>query len=313
MKPFNHISVLQAEACDHLNLKPGAVCVDGTLGGCGHARSILKLILPGGKLIGIDQDIDAVNNAESMLSEFSDSIHIVHSNFSELPAILDSLGLKGVDGILLDLGLSFHQLMESQRGFSFQKDEPLDMRMDIEKTSTAADIINEYSEFALADIFFRYGEERMSRKIARQIVEKREISKIASTRELAAIVREAMPLKLLKTQKIHPATRVFQALRIEVNSELEHLENFMSQIPDLINSGGRLCIISFHSLEDRIVKQSIRSWENGCTCPKYFPECVCGFVPKLKAIVKKPIIPSSREISINPLSRSAKLRVAERI
>lgn len=313
MKPFTHISVLKKEVYAYLNLKPGSICVDGTLGGCGHASSILQAILPEGRLICIDQDIDAVKNAEVVLSQFSDSVDIFHGNFSQMAEILDSLGIKGVDGILLDLGLSFHQLMESQRGFSFQKDEPLDMRMDIQNSTTAADIINHYSESALTDIFFKYGEERMSKKIARQIVGRREESPILTTAELASLVRNAMPLKLIKTQKIHPATRVFQALRIEVNSELEHLENFMSQVPDLLNIGGRVCIISFHSLEDRIVKQSIRSWENGCTCPREFPQCVCGFVPKLKAVVKKPVCAGREEVLENPLSRSARLRVAQRV
>jgi len=310
---FTHISVLPSEACYHLNLKPGSICVDGTLGGSGHARSILKAILPDGRLIGIDQDMDAVRNAETILSNFSGNVDIFNDNFSSLPAILETLGLRGVDGILVDLGLSFHQLMESQRGFSFQKDEALDMRMDKRNSTTAADIINEYSEWALADIFFRYGEERMSRKIAREIVAKRAISSISSTVELANLVRQVMPTKLLKTQKIHPATRVFQALRIEVNRELEHLETFMAHVPDLLNTGGRLCVISFHSLEDRIVKHAIRSWEKGCTCPKEFPECSCGFIPKLKSISRKPIVAGTEEICKNPLSRSAKMRVAEKI
>ncbi|MBF0469481.1 MAG: 16S rRNA (cytosine(1402)-N(4))-methyltransferase RsmH [Desulfamplus sp.] len=310
---FTHISVLPSEACFHLNLKPGNICVDGTLGGCGHARTILEQILPDGRLIGIDQDVDAVKNAENLLAGFSNNVNIFHDNFSSLPAILDSLGISGVDAILVDLGLSFYQLMESQRGFSFQKDEPLDMRMDKRTSTTAADIVNRYSEMALTDIFFRYGEERMSRKIARTIVEKRKLSSIASTGQLASLVRQVMPAKLLRTQKIHPATRVFQALRIEVNRELDHLETFMSHVPDMLNNSGRLCVISFHSLEDRIVKQSIRSWEKGCTCPREFPECSCGFIPRLKSISRKPIIPGEREISTNPLARSAKMRVAEKI
>ncbi len=313
MKSFTHTSVLQKEACKYLNLKPGAICVDGTLGGCGHARLIIKSLLPNGKFIGIDQDMDAINNADIVLSEFSDNVNILHGNFSELPKIMDSLGLQYVDGILLDLGLSFHQLMESQRGFSFQKDEFLDMRMNMENSTTASDIVNEYSESALSDIFFKYGEERMSKRIAKNIVEKRKLCRITSTGELSNIVKQAMPLKLLKSQKIHPATRVFQALRIEVNRELEHLEYLMSKVPDLLSTGGRLCVISFHSLEDRIVKHSIRSWENGCTCPKNFPQCLCGFTPKLKSIVKKPIIASEKELNTNPLSRSARLRVAEKI
>ncbi|MBF0231869.1 MAG: 16S rRNA (cytosine(1402)-N(4))-methyltransferase RsmH [Desulfamplus sp.] len=310
---FTHISVLPSEACFHLNLKPGAICVDGTLGGCGHALTILKKILPDGRLIAIDQDMDAVKNAENLLVAFSNNVNIFHDNFSSLPAILESLGIIAVDAILVDLGLSFHQLMESQRGFSFQKDEPLDMRMDRTNSTTAADIINGYSEKSLADIFFRYGEERMSRKIARTIVEKRKLSPIVSTGNLASLVRQVMPAKLLKTQKIHPATRVFQALRIEVNRELDHLETFMSHVPEMLNVGGRLCVISFHSLEDRIVKQSIRSFEKGCTCPREFPQCSCGFVPTLKSIFRKPIIPGEEEICKNPLARSAKMRVAEKI
>ncbi|MBF0209716.1 MAG: 16S rRNA (cytosine(1402)-N(4))-methyltransferase RsmH [Desulfamplus sp.] len=321
MKPFTHIPVLQTEACQYLNLKIGSTYVDGTLGGAGHSSLILKSILPNGRLICIDQDIDAIENAEAIFSKFmqshnshsADTVKIVHSNYSDMPTILSSLGINGVDGILLDLGFSFHQLMESQRGFSFQKDEPLDMRMDTKNSTTAADVVNGYSESALADIFFRYGEERMSRKIARQIVQKRAISPIASTGELANLVKHLMPAKLLKSQKIHPATRVFQALRIEVNQELDHLEKLLSCLPDMLNSGGRFCVISFHSLEDRIVKHAIRKYENGCTCPKSLPECICGFVPKLKAIVKKPIIPSQDEIIRNPLSRSAKLRVAQKI
>lgn len=310
---FTHISVLPSEASFHLNLKPGSICVDGTLGGCGHARSMLQAILPDGMLIGIDQDMDAVKNAESILGSFPGNVKVFHDNFSSLPAILQTLGLRGVDAILVDLGLSFHQLMESQRGFSFQKDEALDMRMDIRSSTTAADIVNGYSEWALADIFFRYGEERMARKIAREIVARRVLTPIASTGELAGLVRKVMPAKLLKSQKIHPATRVFQALRIEVNRELEHIETFMSHLPDLLNTGGRVCVISFHSLEDRIVKHAIRSWEKGCICPKEFPECRCGSVPRLKAISRKPIVAGTREISENPLSRSAKMRVAEKI
>ncbi|MBF0377403.1 MAG: 16S rRNA (cytosine(1402)-N(4))-methyltransferase RsmH [Desulfamplus sp.] len=318
MQPFTHISVLQEEVCHYLNLKPGSICVDGTLGGCGHARSIIKYIFPNGRFIGIDQDIDAIKNAEVVLSKslgnlIDNRINIVHGNFSELPKFLDLLGLTGVDAILLDLGLSFHQLMESQRGFSFQKDEFLDMRMDNRNTTTAADIINQYSESALADIFFKYGEERMSKRIAHKIVEKRTVSPITTTIDLVNIVKQVMPVKLLKTQKIHPATRIFQALRIEVNGELEHLKNFIANVPNMLNKGGRLCVISFHSLEDRVVKHSIRSWENGCTCHKNLPECLCGFVPKFKAVVRKPIIPSQKEINLNPLSRSAKLRVAEKL
>lgn len=312
---FTHQSVLPKEACEHLNLKPGAVCVDGTLGGCGHARTILKAIGPTGRLIGIDQDPDAIKNAEKIFYPFAGQVNIFHDNFASLPQIIDTMEIQGVDGILVDLGLSFHQLMESRRGFSFQRDEALDMRMDTRTDITAADMVNRYTEKQLIDIFFKYGEERMSRKIARRIVAQRQESSITTTQQLAALVVEVMPAKLVRTQKIHPATRVFQALRIAVNQELEQLETFMSHVPEMLNTGGRVCVISFHSLEDRIVKQAIRSQEEGqgCTCPREFPRCICGFIPKLKSIFKKPLLPGQEEINDNPLSRSAKLRVAEKI
>ncbi len=336
---FTHRSVLPKEACEHLNLKPGAVCVDGTLGGCGHALNILKTIGPAGRLIGIDQDPDAIENADKIFKQNTSKtfkqntdkifkqntcktfkqntgqVNIFHDNFASLPHILKDLGLQGVDAILVDLGLSFYQLVESRRGFSFQRDEALDMRMDTRTDITAADMLNRYTEKQLTDIFFKYGEERMSRKIARRIVTQREEMPITTTRQLSVLIREVMPAKLVRTQKINPATRVFQALRIAVNRELEQLETFMSHVPDMLNIGGRLCVISFHSLEDRIVKQAIRSREDGrgCTCPREFPRCTCGFTPTLKSIFKKPLLPGQKEIEDNPLSRSAKLRVAERI
>lgn len=289
--------------------------MDGTLGGCGHAKSILKTIGPTGRLIGIDQDPDAIENATRVLKPFADQVEIFHDNFASLPQILNDLGIRGVDGILVDLGLSFHQLMESNRGFSFQRDEALDMRMDIRTDTTAADMVNRYDEKKLTDIFFKYGEERMARKIARQILSQRLETPITTTRQLADLVRDVMPAKLTRTQKIHPATRVFQALRIAVNRELEQLETFISHAPDMLNAGGRLCVISFHSLEDRIVKHGIRSREEGqgCTCPRDFPRCICGFTPTLRSVFRKPILPGPKETAENPLSRSAKLRVAERI
>jgi len=308
---FTHQSVLPGEACEHLNLKPGAICVDGTLGGCGHTRTILKTIGPTGRLIGIDQDPDAIENAEDILAPFSGQVEIVHDNFASLPHILQNLEIEGVDAILVDLGLSFHQLIESRRGFSFQRDMRMDTRADI----TAAHMVNRYSEKQLIEIFFKYGEERMSRKIARRIVEEREKMPITTTQSLAQLVRDVMPAKLIRTQKIHPATRVFQALRIAVNRELEQLETFMSHVPEMLNTGGRLCVISFHSLEDRIVKKAIRSREEGqgCSCPREFPRCICGFVPTLRSIFRKPVLPGEEEIQKNPLSRSAKMRVAEKI
>ena len=302
----------------HLNLNQGDTCVDCTLGGAGHALSIVKAIMPGGRFIGMDQDMDALIHAKEFLSgtgvQDSGSIELIHSSFSRLPDVLHGLGIDdGVDGILMDLGLSFHQLSESKRGFTFQEDEPLDMRMDTETQTTAADIVNHFGKKQLTDIFFKYGEERMSRKIAGKIVEVREKTPFKTTRQLSDLIVSVMPAKLIHSQKIHPSTRVFQALRIAVNRELEELETIMKSIPDILKPGGRLCVISFHSLEDRIVKQKIKSFEKGCTCPREFPRCVCGFTPKLKSVFRKPLMPGKDEIQKNPMSRSAKLRVAVRL
>ncbi len=310
---FEHTSVMPDEVYENLNLSTGKIVVDCTLGGSGHALQIIKAIQPGGKLIGIDQDIDAIKNAEKVLKPFAGNFALFHDNFSALPSILESVNVKGVDGILLDLGLSLHQLRNGKRGFSFQKDEPLDMRMDTRNGRTAADIVNSFSERELTDIFFKYGEERMSRRIARQIVTARQTKPLKTSKELACIVQKAVPAKIARAMKIHPATRVFQALRIAVNRELEELETFMDTVPDILNRRGRLCVISFHSLEDRIVKQKIRSFENGCTCPRDFPECICGFKQSLKSISKKPFRPTNKEIMSNPMARSAVLRVAERL
>jgi 16S rRNA (cytosine1402-N4)-methyltransferase len=301
------------EIRDGLDLKPGEICVDCTLGGSGHAATSLAAVLPNGRLIGIDQDLDAIENARRVFADNMANVSIFHDNFSNLPAILDSLGIQGVDGILLDLGLSLHQLRKGQRGFSFKGDEPLDMRMDMRTALTAADLVNTLEEGALADVFFKYGEERMSRRIARAIVRHREHTPITRNCELSEIVRAAIPAKIVHQQKIHPATRVFQALRISVNRELEQLERFLDEFVDLLNPGGRICIISFHSLEDRMVKQRFRALEQGCTCPRNFPECVCGFKPRLKSVTKKAIMPTPGEIEINPMARSARLRVAWRV
>ena len=297
----------------HLNLKPGSTCIDCTLGGCGHALQSIRAILPNGRFIGIDQDASAVENARIVLEPYKDIASIVHDNFVNIASILDSLGIDGADGILLDLGLSLNQLRNSRRGFSFQKDEPLDMRMDTRGEVTAEQIINKYSEKDLVDIFFKFGEERMAGKIARKIVRVREKEPIRSSRRLAEVVKEAVPAKVAFKQKIHPATRVFQALRILVNGELRKLERFMDTVPQVLNPGGRLVVISFHSLEDRIVKQKIREFENGCTCPPIFPECTCGFEQKLAAVGKKPVVPAAEETERNPMARSAKIRVAERV
>ena len=310
---FEHTPVMLEQTQEYLNLKSGDICVDCTIGGSGHATAIIQKILPNGKFIGIDQDIDAVENAKKVLGRFPLDILIFHNNFSALPSILESLKITGVDGIFLDLGLSLYQLKKSKRGFSFQKNESLDMRMNINSSITALYIINNYSENELADIFFKYGEESMSRKIARNIIRVRKKKKIKTTKDFVDIVQKTIPVKLAVKRKIHPATKVFQALRIAVNNELYHLTEFMKKAPDFLNKGGRLCVISFHSLEDRIVKQSIKSFEQGCTCPSNFPKCVCKFHPKLKSIFKKPLIPSKKEIQLNPMARSAKFRVAQRI
>lgn len=310
---FKHTSVMPHQVHVHQNLKPGSICVDCTLGGAGHALETLKAIQPGGTLIGIDQDKDAIIHAEKVLAPYKEHVHLFHSNFSELPAILTSIGITGVDSILLDLGFSYNQIANGNRGFSFNKNEPLDMRMDIRRDLTASTVVNSYKEEELVKIFFDYGEERYSRRIAKKIVSKRCEKPIETSLELAQIIKSAIPAKNIATQKIHPATRVFQALRIEVNQELSRLENLMAIIPDLLNKGGRFCAISFHSLEDRIVKKALRSFEQGCTCPRGLPTCLCGFVPTMKSVFRKALVADKEEIIANPMARSARLRVAQRI
>jgi 16S rRNA (cytosine1402-N4)-methyltransferase len=257
--------------------------------------------------------MDAIANAKKILAPFEKNIRLFHSNFASLPEILQSCGIHGVDSILLDLGFSFNQLVNGGRGFSFNKNEPLDMRMDVRTPLTAKQIVNTYEEKDLVNIFFKFGEEKLSRKITRAIVKNRKQAPIETSRELARIIVDATPAKQAFKQKIHPATRVFQALRIEVNQELAFLESFMESLPSLLAKGGRVCIISFHSLEDRIVKHGLRRFENGCTCPRELPQCMCGFVPQLRSILKKPLIPTQAEIDANPMARSSKLRVAEKL
>jgi 16S rRNA (cytosine1402-N4)-methyltransferase len=310
---FEHRSVMPIQVHEHQNLRPGCICVDCTLGGSGHALETIRAILPDGLLIGIDQDMDAIEHAKKILHPFKDNTQIVHSNFIRLPEILQSMNLKAVDSILLDLGFSLNQMKNAERGFSFNRDEPLDMRMDTQNALTAFDIVNTFEEKELADIFFKYGEEKFSRKIAGAITKTRQKAAIRTSLELARIITDAIPAKSRYSRHIHPATKVFQALRIAVNGELEKLEQFMESVPDLLVKGGRLCIISFHSLEDRIVKQALRKFENGCTCPRELPVCLCGFVPKMRQVFKKPLTPAKEEIRNNPMARSAKLRVAERI
>lgn len=310
---FEHTSVMPQEVHEHQNLKPGDICVDCTLGGAGHALATVKAILPGGMLIGIDQDQDAITHAKKILHPFKDNLLLCHSNFSDLPGILNANGIKGVNAILLDLGFSLNQLRNGKRGFSFNKNEPLDMRMDVRNDLTAFEIINSFPENELVDIFFKFGEEKFSRRIAKKIVKTRQKKPIQTSVELAQVVTDAIPAKHRFSQRIHPATRVFQALRIVVNKELERLETFMEIVPTLLLKGGRLCVISFHSLEDRIVKQAIRKFENNCTCPKGLPVCLCGFVPQMKSIFRKPLTPTKQEIEANPMARSSKLRVAQKV
>ncbi len=310
---FEHTSVMPQQVHEHQNLKPGHICVDCTLGGAGHALATIKAILPDGMLIGIDQDSDAIAHATQALNPFKKNVRLFHNNFSDLAQILSENNIDGVDSILLDLGFSLNQLTNGKRGFSFNKNEPLDMRMDIRNELTAFEIINSYQENELVDLFFKFGEEKFSRRIVRKIISERTIKSIKTSAQLAQIVKSSIPAKFTFKQRIHPATRVFQALRIAVNKELDRLETFMNQAPDLLAKNGRLCVISFHSLEDRIVKQSIKKFENGCTCPKTLPVCLCGFVPTLKSVFRKPLIPTPEELEVNPMARSSKLRVAKKI
>ncbi|MBU8911662.1 MAG: 16S rRNA (cytosine(1402)-N(4))-methyltransferase RsmH [Desulfobacterales bacterium] len=310
---FEHTSVMSQEVHEHQNLKPGNISVDCTLGGAGHAIATIKAILPEGMLIGIDQDLDAINHANKILHPFKKNALLFHSNFSDLPEILNSNGIKGVNSILLDLGFSLNQLKNGNRGFSFNKNEPLDMRMDIRNDLTAFEIINSFPESELVNIFFKFGEEKFSRRIAKKIVAARRRAPIHTSLELAQMITDSIPAKNRFKMRIHPATRIFQALRIAVNRELERLEKFMEIAPSLLLKGGRLCVISFHSLEDRIVKQALRKFEDGCTCPKKLPVCLCGFVPQMKSVFRKPLVPTKEEITLNPMARSAKLRVAQKV
>jgi 16S rRNA (cytosine1402-N4)-methyltransferase len=311
--PFKHTPVMVSEVLHYLNCKPGKIYVDGTLGGSGHADAICRKITPAGIFIGIDQDIDAVENAKNVLSSFDVTVHLFHGNFISLPEFLRELKIDAVDGILLDLGISLHQIDSSGRGFSFQKDEPLDMRMNTSLTTTAEDLINRMDEKALKRIFFKYGEERQAGQIAKKIVRSRNQEAIRSSSQLAQIVCDAVGKSASFHRKIHPATRVFMALRIAVNRELEMLDGFMENVSDLLNPKARLCILSFHSLEDRIVKHRLKTYEKGCVCPSDFPECVCHGKSTFRLLTKKVVRPSKDEVERNPMARSAKLRAAEKI
>lgn len=306
-----HISVLLNECIENLNIKPDGIYVDGTLGLGGHSEQILKRLTTG-RLIGIDRDESAIRRTGERLKEYSDKMTLVHGNFCDVASILDELGIEGVDGMLFDLGVSSPQLDESERGFSYMSDAPLDMRMDNSSALSAWNVVNEWSESELAKILFEYGEEKFSRRIAARICERRQEKPIETTLELVDIIKSAMPASALR-EKQHPAKRSFQAIRIAVNDELGAVKQMMETAPDKLNVGGRLCVISFHSLEDRIVKLGINARENGCTCPREAPICVCGFVQSLKSVYRKPIVPGEEELEYNPRARSAKLRVAERV
>lgn len=306
-----HISVLLNESIDALNINENGIYVDATLGMGGHAKEIAKK-LKKGKLIAIDRDISAINNSKERLEEFGDKIIFVNSNFSEIDWILNELEILAVDGILADLGVSSPQLDEAQRGFSYSQDAPLDMRLDKRSSLTAAQIVNYESFENLIKILRNYGEERFAPQIARGIIKARENEEIKTTYELSDIIRDSMPQKALR-EKQHPAKRTFQAIRIAVNDELGSIERFMESAPLKLNKGGRLAVISFHSLEDRIIKNKIQELENPCICPREAPVCTCGRRPILKRVNRKPILPSKDELESNPRSRSAKLRIAERV
>lgn len=308
---FHHISVLLHETVESLAIRPDGIYVDGTLGGGGHGFAVASRLQQGGMLIGIDQDEDAVRAAGERLKSFGSRVRIVRDNYVNLPSVLDSFGIDRVDGIYLDLGVSSYQLDTAERGFSYMEDAPLDMRMDRRKERTAADLVNGCSEQELARIIRDYGEDRCARSIARHIVEARKKQRIETTGELTAIIRRSIPKKL-QVGGGHPAMRTFQALRIELNGELEVLEQSIDRMIDRLKPGGRLSIITFHSLEDRIVKNGFRKNENPCICPPDFPVCVCGRKSKGRVITGKPILPSEREREENTRSRSAKLRVFER-
>jgi 16S rRNA (cytosine1402-N4)-methyltransferase len=312
MMAYRHTSAMLDEAIACLNCRPGGIYVDCTLGGAGHALAICERIDPGGVLIGIDQDSDAIANARTLLGSCAAEVHLFHGNYVELPDYLKQLQLHAVDGILLDLGLSQHQLETSGRGFTFQRDEPLDMRMDIRSDSSAQDLINTLSESQLIRIFQEYGEERFSRRIARAILSARREAPIRTTTQLVDIVRAAVPSGAAAKQKIHPATRVFMALRIAVNQELDVLQRFMAVAFDLLNPGGRICVLSFHSLEDRIVKQGFKRLAQACTCPPQIPVCQCAGRAAARLITKKALRPSAQEAARNPMARSTRLRCAEK-
>ncbi|NLK74380.1 MAG: 16S rRNA (cytosine(1402)-N(4))-methyltransferase RsmH [Clostridiales bacterium] len=307
---FEHKSVLLDETIENLDIKGDGIYVDGTLGGGGHSYYIASKLIKG-RLIGIDQDEAAITAAGNRLKEFQDKVTIVRSNYKDMKNVLKELNVTQVDGILLDLGVSSYQLDTPERGFSYREDAPLDMRMDLRQEKTAKDIINQYSEMELYRVIRDYGEDKFAKNIAKHIVQNRKIKPIETTAELTEIIKAAIPMKF-RVSTGHPAKRTFQAIRIELNRELEVLKNTLEDMVDLLAPGGRLCIITFHSLEDRIVKSFFRTIENPCTCPPDFPVCVCGKKSLGKNITRKPILPSDEELANNKRAKSAKLRVFEK-
>lgn len=308
---FKHTSVLLEETIDALNINPDGIYVDGTLGGGGHSYEICKRLSGKGRLIGIDQDAAAIAAASERLGEFKDKVTIIRSNYCEMKEKLAGIGVTGTDGIILDLGVSSYQLDTADRGFTYREDAPLDMRMDQRQTRTARDIVNEYSEMELYRIIRDYGEDRFAKNIAKHIVLARQEKPLETTGELIHVIKAAIPMKV-RAVGGHPAKKTFQAIRIELNNELGVLSDSLDDMIELLNDKGRICIITFHSLEDRIVKNGFRRNENPCICPKEFPVCVCGREPKGSVITRKPILPGEEEIKVNSLAKSAKLRVFER-
>lgn len=309
---FHHKSVLLDEVIEGLQVKEDGIYADGTLGGGGHAFALCERLGEKGRFIGIDQDEDAIQAASHRLRKFGDKVTIIRNNYSAMPEVMKELGISGVHGIMLDLGVSSYQLDTPERGFSYRMDAPLDMRMDNRRSLTARDVVNTYSERSLYQVIRRYGEDNFAKNIAKHICQAREEKEIETTGELSEIIKGAIPMKIQK-QGGHPSKRTFQAIRIEVNNELGVLEQSLQDMIEMLEDKGRICIITFHSLEDRIVKNIFRENENPCTCPPDFPVCVCGKKPKGRVVTRKPILPSKQEQEENPRAKSAKLRIFERI
>lgn len=311
-KPGYHIPVMSREIIEYLNLENGDTVIDCTLGGGSHSAEILKRIIPDGKLIGIDQDDDAITAASRYLSEFSDNVTIVKGNFARLCEIASELGINAVDGIIFDLGVSSFQLDTPERGFSFRNDSELDMRMDKKQNLTAEKLVNTYTESQLADIIYKYGEERWAKRIAKFIVEKRTSKPVETTQDLVDIILAAVPAGA-RSENIHPATRTFQSIRIYINKEMESLEAGLNAAVELLSKDGMICVLSYHSLEDRIVKNTFLKYTGKCTCPAALPICTCNAIRSLDIITRRPLLPSDDEIRINSRARSAKLRVARKL